>query len=270
MRIHILGSAAAEGWPSVWCNCKHCKKARAAGGKNLRSRSGALVDEVIKLDLCPDTYMQAMRDGVDLGKVTNLLITHAHPDHLTPAELGFHVPPFAHATTELQVWGSQQSIDAAKRGTRSWPNTDQRLHVVTPCQPFVLNDGTHVMPLPAKHDPGSGPLNYIIRRGGKTMFYGMDSGWYPDEAWAAHAGYVLDAVVIDCTHGDRDIIDGHGSLNNAIKVKETMLANGTAHAGTIFVANHFSHNGGMLHEEMEAKMVPAGFVVAYDGLVIEV
>ena len=38
---------------------------------------------------------------------------------------------------------------------------------------------------------------------------------------------------------------------------------------TIFVVNHFSHNGGALHEEMEQAMAPHGILVAYDGMTVE-
>jgi hypothetical protein len=47
-----------------------------------------------------------------------------------------------------------------------------------------------------------------------------------------------------------------------------MLAAGTAHVGTVFVANHLSPNGGMLHEKMEAKLNPAG--VRWGGMQIEI
>lgn len=228
------------------------------------------MDGTIKLDLCPDTYMQSVRDGLDLSQVTDLLVTHAHSDHLTPAELGFHIPPFAHDNVPLHVWGSEPVINRVRSAVGGWPDAESRLHVLTPFEEVTLQDQTHVLALPANHAPQSGPLNYVIRREGKTLFYGLDSGVYPDEAWAAHAGHVFDVVIIDCTHGDRDFVNGHGSLNGAIRIRERMLAAGTAHAGTVFVANHFSHNGGMLHEEMEAKLNPAGILVAWDGMRIEV
>jgi phosphoribosyl 1,2-cyclic phosphate phosphodiesterase len=214
--------------------------------------------------------MQSLRDGLALHAVTDLLVTHAHSDHITPAELGFYIKPFAHVNSEMHVWGSQQVANLVQPAMQRWADSDQRLHVLTPLQPVTLGDGTYVMPLPANHAKSAGPFNFIIRRGGKTLLYGMDSGWYPEEAWAAHQGHCFDVVVIDCTHGDRDIIDGHGSLNFAINAKEKMLSSGTAHAGTVFVANHFSHNGGMLHEEMATKLEPAGIQVGYDGMIIEV
>lgn len=266
-----MGSAAAEGWPAIWCKCKSCQRARAAGGKNIRTRSSALVDGVIKLDLPADYYMQSLRDNLDLSNMTDLLVSHSHADHLVPPELSFHRPPFAHDTLTLNVWGGQTVIDRVRNSTGNWPDRDERLHVVEAFVPFVLNDGTRVVPLPAAHDKGSTPFNYIITRGGKTLFYGMDSGWYPDESWAAHAGHKFDIVVIDCTLGDPGHTWwGHGTLTEAIKIKERMLAEGTAHADTVFVANHFSHNGGMLQAEMEERVAGTGILIGYDGMVVEV
>ena len=45
------------------------------------------------------------------------------------------------------------------------------------------------------------------------------------------------------------------------------MQNGAADEHTIFVANHFSHNGLLPYEELE-KLVP-GFIVSYDGLILE-
>ncbi len=33
MRLQILGSGAAEGWPAVFCGCTACRRARELGGK---------------------------------------------------------------------------------------------------------------------------------------------------------------------------------------------------------------------------------------------
>ena len=37
---------------------------------------------------------------------------------------------------------------------------------------------------------------------------------------------------------------------------------------TRLVLNHFSHNCGDLHEELEAKAAKDGFEVAYDGMIV--
>ncbi len=45
MKIKYLGTAAAEGIPAIFCECKICKKARELGGKNIRTRSQALIND---------------------------------------------------------------------------------------------------------------------------------------------------------------------------------------------------------------------------------
>ena len=44
MIFQYLGTAAAEGWPGLFCDCQACEKARAKGGRNIRTRSQAIVD----------------------------------------------------------------------------------------------------------------------------------------------------------------------------------------------------------------------------------
>ena len=50
MKIQFLGTAAAEGIPALFCQCPVCRQARAAGGKEIRTRSGAIIDGKLKLD----------------------------------------------------------------------------------------------------------------------------------------------------------------------------------------------------------------------------
>ena len=44
MELQYLGTAAAEGWPALFCDCRICRHARETGGKELRTRTQSLVD----------------------------------------------------------------------------------------------------------------------------------------------------------------------------------------------------------------------------------
>lgn len=267
MRVRLMGTAAAEGWPAVWCGCDACSRARAAGGKNVRTRSGALIDDDLKIDLPPDTYMQALRDGIELSKVRSLFITHTHADHYYLNELAMAFAPFAHERPPLQIFGDRWAIEGILEAFPNWPQPEN-LQVVEPYQ-MVDVEGTEILPLRAAHFPGRGGLNFIVRRGGKTLLYGMDSGWFPDDSWEAQQAFRFDIVILDCTHGPIPAGAYHGGIDSVIATKERMLKDGTATDETIFVANHFSHNGGLLHEELEEQLSPHGILVAYDGLVLE-
>jgi phosphoribosyl 1,2-cyclic phosphate phosphodiesterase len=50
VKLTFNGTAAAEGFPAVFCECKYCKKARELGGKNIRTRSSCLINEEYLID----------------------------------------------------------------------------------------------------------------------------------------------------------------------------------------------------------------------------
>ena len=54
-------------------------------------------------------------------------------------------------------------------------------------------------------------------------------------------------------------------------MKERLLKIGMADEHTMFVLNHFSHNGeNVIYEEFCALVEKHGFIVAYDGMNIEI
>ena len=60
MKFRYLGTAAAEGWPAVFCNCDHCHRAKKAGGRNIRTRSQALINDDLLIDFPSDSYHHAL------------------------------------------------------------------------------------------------------------------------------------------------------------------------------------------------------------------
>jgi len=269
MRIHIMGSAAAEGWPAVFCRCDACQRARARGGKSIRTRSGALVDGIYKFDWNSDSYMQALRDGIDLSEVRHIIYTHTHGDHFYPGELVYLRAPFAHDRLRLDIWGDHWAIEEVRQKVKEDALPDDALHTLEAFATYEL-DGARLVPLPAAHFPERGCFNYIFERGGKTLFYGQDSGWFPDAHWEAQRNHRFDVVILDCTSGPKNGGKYHGDFETVLRIKERMLAEGTATDKTLFIANHFSHNGGALHEEIVEFFRPHGVEVSYDGMVVEV
>ena len=66
MKIKFLGTAAAEGVPAIGCCCEVCKKARALGGRNIRSRSQALINNDLLIEFNPDTVWHMNAYGLAL------------------------------------------------------------------------------------------------------------------------------------------------------------------------------------------------------------
>src|SRR5262249_35597549 len=85
MQIRFLGTAASEGFPDAFCDCDNCRAARERGGKSLRRRSAARVDDELLIDFGPDLMAAALMDGFSLAGIRWCIQTHEHADHLDPS-----------------------------------------------------------------------------------------------------------------------------------------------------------------------------------------
>ena len=102
MKIKFLGTCAAEGFPAMFCECPVCEKAREKGGRNIRTRSQALIDEKILIDFPADTYMHVLNFGLDLKRVKAIFITHGHDDHIYPWDIMYRESKYGHLKNESE------------------------------------------------------------------------------------------------------------------------------------------------------------------------
>lgn len=79
MKILFLGTSAGWPLPRLGCDCYICQ---SKDPKDNRLRPAVLVNDSILIDAPPDIYYELRRLKVDSTKISSLLITHAHPDHI--------------------------------------------------------------------------------------------------------------------------------------------------------------------------------------------
>ena len=271
MKLRYLGTAAAEGVPALFCECENCKRSRAAGGRAIRTRSQALVDNQLLIDFPADTYKHILDNNIDLCKISHCLITHTHSDHLYPTDFAMLEPGYSHVPDgyKLHIYGSDAV--SAKLGAiaeRLAKHGICELHEVKPFETFMAGE-FEVTALPAIHDKNAGPLFYIIRHGGKTLLWAHDTNYFSDEVWdyLASAKPRFDLVSLDCTNSCLPLTYvGHMGLAENIKAKERLISLGCADANTVFVSNHFSHNGiNAVYDDFVPIAARAGFKVSFDG-----
>ena len=276
MNLTYLGTAAAEGWPGIFCRCKYCEKARILGGKDLRTRSQALLDDTLLFDLGPDTYMHMLRDGLDMPGIRYALITHTHQDHFYPIELLFRSHGFAHGVDEtLTLYGSDAMLRAVKDSFKSYPDDSVLRRGKISCReimPYEPTDiaGYRVAAMLATHDKSERCYIYLVEKDGQVLLYGNDTGIFPDETWDYLKGRRLNLVSLDCTMGRFKEGSNHMGIPDVIEVKERLIQMGCADKDTHFVATHFSHNGQLMHRELIEELSPHGIEAAYDGMKIKV
>lgn len=282
MKLQFLGSAAAEGIPALFCGCGVCRRAAVERGKNIRFRSGALLNDHILLDLTPDIYAQTLRFGLDLSKVDALFVTHSHTDHLDTGELVKRsTANYCHIPEEkpLDVYGNEKVRYLIQQALElefgSYSDASLALHVLEPGKPVVLED-LRITPFPAVHDPKEQCFLYLLEEpGGASALYANDTGMLPEETLAAVAaalnGKRLAMVSMDCTFGphSRDY-PGHMGAEENLRLREALTRKGCMDESTACYVTHFSHNCGMSHQELESFFAPKGFSVVHDGLCVTV
>ena len=246
MRVHLLGTGSADGWPNPFCACVSCTAERAAG--RARRPSSALVDDVLLLDCGPTTPHLPADAGITLEGVEHVLVTHGHPDHLHPAFLLSR--RWTSPGRVLHVWGPSLAMDLC----RDWigPGSAVELHVIAPGD--ILGLGTalgayEVAALPARHAHGDGDaiaaealLYAITGPDGARLLYATDTGAF-DPVDAGLPDGPFDVVLLDETFGDRtDHGTGHLDLASLPAVVDALRRHGSIVGDTAVVATHLSHH----------------------------
>lgn len=277
MKLKYFGTSAAEGFPGLFCECEYCEKARKLGGKNLRSRSQALVDGELLIDFPPDTLYHVYSMGLPLHKIKNVIITHSHSDHLYEKDFSMRRVGYSYFKNQefsLNIYGSQPTLDKVSTSLQqsgAGGQTRWSLFEFEQYKSFVI--GTHlVTPLKANHDFKTLPYIFDIEKDGKRLLYGNDTGIFIDETWdyLEKNRPFYNLVSLDCTGGIAELrSDRHMNLHNACIVKDRLIDIGCADKSTIFVLHHFSHNGCAVYDDLVPVAGQNGFLVSYDGMEID-
>ncbi len=248
MLFQFLGTAAAEGVPALWCHCERCVRSRQIGGRALRTRSQAIVDGALLIDFPADTLGHLYQNGLDLLGVRDCLITHTHGDHLYPEDFSMLRAGYSHVPPDYRItFRGSEAVRDALAGVLAQPMREgsAAFEVIHPFEPAAVGRYT-VTAYPSIHDPAAGPLFYGISDRERALLYAHDTGVFRDDVWAywrdTHPRF--DLVSLDCTNACLPLTYvGHMGLPENAEVRRRMIAEGYADERTVFVSNHFSHNG---------------------------
>ncbi len=79
MQILFLGTSSGWPLPRLGCVCNICT---SKDTKNIRLRPSILINEQMLIDTPPDIYQELKAFSVNVSKISHILITHAHDDHI--------------------------------------------------------------------------------------------------------------------------------------------------------------------------------------------
>jgi phosphoribosyl 1,2-cyclic phosphate phosphodiesterase len=307
VQLTFLGTAAAEGYPALWCRCERCVTARQRGGRNLRLRASLLINDDLLIDPGPDVLAAAIRLGVDLAPVQVCLVTHPHTDHLESSTFFWRRKGFvATPLPLLRVHASAAAIDrllrlerreldpAALRISTTPIGAFQRFELTTGGEPErdprfedwaapeTARRRYEVWTFAASHaEPSVEPMFFAVRQvdgpevsaGGRTLLYATDSGPWSEETWRAlerlgGEGVRFDVTAIDSTSGLGKDSTAHMNLRQMAWHQDELGKRGLLNEGARRLAHHFSHNGTPPYEELVEHLRPMGIESAYDGMVL--
>lgn len=277
MKIHFLGTGAAEGIPAIFCNCAYCRAARQE--KIVRSRSQIVFDGELSVDFPPDAFYHMASSGEDFSALKYVLITHSHMDHFYANDFVLRGYKYAHGLTEpeLNLFGSEEVCDMFCESTRRELREDIRstIHLyVLGAFEEVRFGGWKAYPLKAKHSSKE-PLVFLLEKEGKRVLHLHDTGLLPDEDYeylAMVGGNAADLIIFDCTFlYDRAAENArHMGLWENREVLKRLEAIGFADGHTKKVITHFSHNAAPTAEKLKRAEEEFGVIAAYDGMRLEI
>ena len=268
MKIRLLGTGGADGIPGLFSDSRVSKYARECGGKDVRTRSSALVDEGLKIDFPPDTFLQVVRDRLKAQDWSAVVYTHSDDDHLAVNQLQYALHPFTESEVlEFAIYGNATVIDRIWARYPEWPIEATVTHSFVP---FVHGD-YRLTPFRANHKQDEDSQNLVIERAGRTLIYATDTGVWGPESWEFLETKRADGLVIECTDGFvPTTYTGHLDIKTCIEVVDRLRAMGVLSDSTPVVTTHHSHQGDGTHAELTRALAPHGIDVGYDGRFVEV
>lgn len=269
MKITYYGTAASEAWPALFCRCKACEMARKYKGKNIRTRSQALIDDSLLIDFPPDTNYHAQYLGLNLSEIRTLLMTHSHHDHFFPYDICMRSPNYAEKLSKecLHMYGNEVIWKRFKEAATICNNMEKYVtfHLLLPFEKVCTADGYTVTALLADHNQPEKALIYMIEKAGKRLLYAHDTGIFPESTWDYIKNIHFDLVSLDCTALSRDWRRGHMGFEAVDEVKKRMEMIGCTNDNTVFILSHLAHFGDFTHDKICELEEPKGYTVAYDG-----
>lgn len=262
MELLFLGTGAADWSP------KH----KTDNGL-YRRVSSALVNDDLLIDPGPSIYEFAEDCGSpDLYKnVKNVILTHSHSDHFNAQTL---IRLTKESKNELHFWAQPAAYDKLLAAAKE----DDELpvfHIMTPGKPEIVGD-YEILPCFANHGDlpeGEIPLNYIVKQGDRSFFYGSDSGWLMYETYKKIKKAKPNVMIFECTTGyapGDERIFGHTSIAMIGIMMESIVAQKATAEDCRYFTTHMARTLHTTQEDTASRLAPFGVTPAYDGLKIEI
>ena len=253
MKIHFLGTGAAEGIPALGCDCAHCTRARNEGGKLVRERNAilfSLSDYELLIDCAPD--IRSLINKYRITRLDGILATRSRYDHIGgikefewwPGQLDFLAEDTLFETIKREHW--TEMLDAVMFHVPYYPGSS------------LYFNGFSIIPFAARRRR---PIFGIsVKEGQSRVVYTSDTPARLTN-YARRVMRNCDLLIVNTPTFDT-ILENHINAIEAIELKEQVGARQ-------MVLTYINH-GNKPHDELEEFVRQfSGVTVAYDGMRLE-
>lgn len=282
--MKFLGTGAAEGIPNPFCNCRVCQNAREKKGNEIRTRSSFMLNNKVIIDMGADYFAQSVMCGVSFTNIEHILFTHTHDDHFNYTLFWEKFVAENDASLRLKVYMTDEAMGVIEDFYMNSHLTDGREEFIKNIDfvPLKYGERYHIdsfwiTPLKGRHETPyeKNSANFLIENNGKTLFYGLDSGYFLPETVSALVGKRLDVIITECTFPAECGIsekNGHMDLPMCLNNLDRLYGCNAIDNHTAVYLSHIGSTG-MTHSELQAAAEninrPYKVIVAFDGMELE-
>jgi len=253
LKVTFLGTGTSQGVPIIGCKCSVCT---STDEKDKRLRSSILVEEghtCVVIDTGPDFRQQMLR--ADVNKLDAVLFTHEHRDHIAGLD---DIRAYNYIQHQpMDVYAEERVIRALNYeypyifAENKYPGVPQvNISTITTI-PFQINE-IHILPIRVMHQN----LPVLGFRIGQFAYI-TDANYISEEELEKLEG--VKHLVINALRRKTHV--SHFTLDQALQIIRHLSPKRA-------YLTHISHQLG-LHSDVQ-KELPAGVMLAYDNLVIDI
>ncbi len=250
MEIIFLGTSSGWPFPRLGCDCNICT---SEDPKDKRSRPSLLINDEILIDAPPDIYQSLVKHKVDPTKLTHILLTHAHDDHVMGL---FDLSHIYNLPNKITLVAPLRVISEAKKKV-GISMFSFRTKVVTPLEKVPLSNGALCTFVPVEHSVEA----YAIKiKAPNVIFY------------APEFRRIKPSSKKELGNSDIGIIDGSSKTSRGQAVGHETIEEGLRLGREISAKKIYFTNIGHktdVHEKLVAFVKNQGgdkFKIAFDGL----
>jgi phosphoribosyl 1,2-cyclic phosphate phosphodiesterase len=254
VKIHFLGTGAAEGIPAIGCDCPHCTRARNEGGKLVRERNAilfSLPDYELLVDCAPD--IRSLINKYRITRLDGILATRSRYDHIGgikefefwPGHLDFLAEDTLFETIKREYW--TERLDNVMFHIPYYPGSS------------LYFSGFSIIPFAARRR--SPIFGISVKEGETQVIYTSDTPARLTN-YARRVMWECDLLIVNTPTFDT-VLEDYLTVPEAIELKERVGARQ-------MILTYINHEN-RPHDELERFVRQVeGVAVAHDGMLLEV